>query len=126
MQYRFRFRLLLTLTALLVLPAGNSLAATPLVDVDSPASIHNDRFIQQSREAREAFEAMQEASFRAYIESMKNYPPAQNLPEALKQRRAAMIRQLEEQHTLEMKLRKERREAFEKRRQAYRMKMQKI
>ncbi len=119
------------LLTLLCLSSVSAFADSATATDSTPAGSNSfearhQAFIQQADESRARMEAMQEESFKAYIESLKNYPPAKQLPEAVQQRRASMIKKMEEQHELAMKMRKQRQEAFEKRRQAYEEKMHKI
>lgn len=74
-----------------------------------------DYYAQQS-EIRAEMEKMQEQAFQQYIESLKNYPPARQLPVDVQQRRAQMIDQMQEQHDYMMKIRKQRQQEFEKHR----------
>ncbi len=98
----------------------------PLADSQASTDTAANTFTYPSDETRKAMEAAQEEAFNRYIETLKNYPPAKQLPEDIQQRRVQMIEQLQTQHNMMMKMRKQRQAEFEQRRNQQLQKMHRI
>ena len=115
------------LSALLLTSSTVTLAdETPAKDTQTTVTADANTFSYPSDESRQLMEAEQEAAFNRYIETLKNYPPAKQLPEDVQQRRTQMINQMQEQHAMMLKMRKQHQAEYEKRRNQQLMKMQRI
>jgi len=97
----------------------NTAKATPVTKTVATKTIATTQ--AQRADTREEMHAnmekMQEESFQRYIQSLKNYPAANQLPADVQERRASMIKNMEERHALMLKVRKQRRQEFEERQQ---------
>lgn len=95
-------------------PATQTVAATQIKHADA------------REEMRANMEKRQEQSFQRHIESIKNYPAANQLPADVQERRASMIQEMEARHALMLKVRKQRRQEFEERQQQRMVELKKI
>jgi len=103
----------------------NTVKVTPATKIQTVATTQAER-ADAHEDMRANMEAMQERSFQQYIESLKNYPAANQLPAEVQERRATMIQEMENRHALMLKVRKQHRQEFEKRQQERMVKQKKI
>jgi len=110
---------LLTPFSLQAEEAQDTVKATPVTKTVASKTIATTQTQRADtrEEMRTSMEKMQEESFQRHIESLKNYPAANQLPVDVQERRASMIKDMEDRHALMLKVRKQHRQEFEKRQQ---------
>ncbi len=94
--------------------------------ITTEAASPESRTIDSRQEMRASMEEMQEQAFQQYIESLKNHPAAKQLPADVQERRSAMIQRMQDQHAVMIKMRKQRQQEFEERRNKRMQELKKI